>query len=64
MKNPQELTPLIDELYRHLRAENNPQICLRLATAIGILDAIRREDYSLLDIIVRSEYVPKSPLPL
>lgn len=59
MNNPQDLTPIIDELYKLLRAETNPQFAIRLATAIGILDAIRRQDHSLLDVIVHSEYVPQ-----
>ena len=59
MKDPQELTPVIDEVTRLLREENNPGFALRLATVIAILDAIRREDHSLLDVIVRSEYFPR-----
>ena len=59
MKDPQALTPIIDEVTRLLREEGNASIALRLAVAIAILDAIRREDHSLLDVIVRSEYFPK-----
>ena len=59
MKDPQSLTPIIDAIYVLLREENNPGFALRLATVIAILDAIRREDHSLLDVIIRSEYFPQ-----
>lgn len=59
MNNPDELTPIIDQLQKKMHEENKPSTALRLNVVVLILDAIRREDSSHLDITISSVETPK-----